>query len=215
MVSTVAKASPRDRAIASLAMLASSQFREALGCVGHLVPTKILFACLRSRFLEFAKRVIEFDREARADPTLVPPIPFPNVAEPTASSEQNDVEGSDAEDVVPKAVPEDTKSPRITVTIRVSDDLTGELYIARREIFAYDATLVTPDRIEGTVTDDSEQLVIGASDPVFATSPANWRQHPDPAKSPMILVRVDDDWDCDRLAAERDALFPPTPDVDW
>jgi hypothetical protein len=31
----------------------------------------------------------------------------------------------------------------------------------------------------------------------------------------MILKRVDADWDCDRLAAERDALFPPTPDVDW
>jgi hypothetical protein len=26
---------------------------------------------------------------------------------------------------------------------------------------------------------------------------------------------VSDDWDCERLAAERDALFPPTPEVDW
>ncbi len=106
-------------------------------------------------------------------------------------------------------------NPGITVTIEVSDDLRGELYIARREIFAYDATLVEPDRITGVVTDESEQLVIGASDPAFAISPANWRQHPDPSKSPMILVRVDDGWDCDRLAAERSELFPPTPDVDW
>ena len=105
--------------------------------------------------------------------------------------------------------------PGITVTIRVTDDVSGELYIARREIFAYEAILVEPDRLVGTVTDNSEQLVIGASDPIFASSDANWGQHPDLTKSPIILVRVEPDWDCDRLAAERDALFPPTPDVDW
>jgi hypothetical protein len=105
--------------------------------------------------------------------------------------------------------------PGLTVTIKVTDDLTGELYIARREIFAYEAFLAEPDVLTGTVTDDSEQLVIGASDPIFATSDANWRQHPDLTKSPIILKRVDPDWDCERLAAERDALFPPTPDVDW
>lgn len=105
-------------------------------------------------------------------------------------------------------------NPGITVTIQVGDDLTGELYIARREIFAYEASLVAPDRLEGTVTDDSEQLVIGASNPVFLAE-SDWRQHPDPAKSPIVLIRVDDTWDCERLAIERDALFPPTPDVDW
>lgn len=106
-------------------------------------------------------------------------------------------------------------NPGITVSIRVSDEISGELYIARREIFAYDAALVEPGRIVGEVIDDSEQLVIGASDPIFATSPANWDQHPDLTKSPIILVRVDADWDCERLAAERDAIFPPTPDIDW
>ena len=106
-------------------------------------------------------------------------------------------------------------NPGITVSIRVSDELTGELYIARREIFAYEAYLVEPDLLAGTVTDNSEQLVIDASDPIFASSDANWVQHPDSAKSPIILKRVDPDWDCERLAAERDSLFPPTPEVDW
>ena len=104
--------------------------------------------------------------------------------------------------------------PGITVTIQVGDELTGELYIARREIFSYVASVVAPDRLEGTVTDNSEQLVIGASDPIFLAD-SNWQQHPDPAKSPIILIRVDDTWDCERLATERDDLFPPTPDVDW
>ena len=105
--------------------------------------------------------------------------------------------------------------PGITVTIEVTEDLTGELYIARREIFAYEALLTEPDTLMGTVTDDSEQLVIGASDPIFATSDANWTQYPDLAKSPIILRRVEPDWDCERLAEERNDLFPPTPDVDW
>ena len=109
---------------------------------------------------------------------------------------------------------DDDGNPGITVTVEVTTELVGELYIARREIFAYEATLTAPDRLEGTVTDDSEQLVIGASDPIFLTE-SDWRQHPDPAKSPIILIRVDDTWDCERLAAERNALFPPTPDVDW
>ena len=105
--------------------------------------------------------------------------------------------------------------PGITVTIKVSPELTGELYIARREVFAWEALLTDPDRLDGTVTDDSEQLVIGASDPIFASSDANWAQFRDPARNPIILQRVDADWDCARLAAERDALFPPTPVVDW
>jgi len=105
--------------------------------------------------------------------------------------------------------------PGVTVSISVSDEITGELYIARREIFSYEAYLTERDVMVGTVTDTSEQLVIGASDPMFAVSPANWGQHADPAKSPIILKRVTADWDCERLAAERDRLFPPTPSVDW
>lgn len=106
-------------------------------------------------------------------------------------------------------------NPGITVTIEVTEDITGELYIARREVFAYEALLESPDRIVGTVTDDSEQLVIGASDPIFATSGDGWGQYPDLSRSPIILERVGADWDCARLAAERAALFPPTPEVDW
>lgn len=105
--------------------------------------------------------------------------------------------------------------PGITVTIRVTDDLTGELYIARLEIFAWEGSLVTPDRIEGLVTDTSQQLVLGASDPIFATAGSGWVQHADLTESPLLLVRVDDTWDCERLRRERDRLFPPVPPIDW
>jgi len=104
--------------------------------------------------------------------------------------------------------------PGITVEIDAGAGITGELYIARREIFSYDAVLTAPDVIEGAVIDNSEQLVIGASESMFMTS-ANFEQVTDAALNPIILKRVDPDWDCARLADERDNLFPPTPDVDW
>ena len=66
----------------------------------------------------------------------------------------------------------------------------------------------------GTVTDRSEQLVLGASD-LSMVAPVDWTQLEDPARNPVIWRRVDPGWDCARLAAERDTLFPPNPTIDW
>ncbi len=98
--------------------------------------------------------------------------------------------------------------------MKVSDELQGDIYLARREIFAYDLTQQSPDRLAGSITDRSEQLILGASNPVFL-SKTNWKQIDDSARNPVIWLRVDADWDCDRLAQERDRLFPPNPKADW
>lgn len=125
----------------------------------------------------------------------------------------NDPLPTDPDD--PRIVDDDNDGkPGVTATITVTPDFGGEIYLARREIFAYDAELQPDGSLVGTVDDDSEQLVVGASDPAFDTE-AQWVQHPDPAKSPIILIPVERSWDCERLRAERDDLFPPTPEVDW
>jgi hypothetical protein len=134
--------------------------------------------------------------------------------------------GIELEDPANESLPTDPNDPRIidadgdgnpgvTAKLKVSEDLQGELYLARREIFAYDVTQVSEDRFEGVIEDDSEQLIIGASDPLFAGSQGQWTQLDDPERNPVIWIRVDDSWDCDRLAAERDDLFPPNPKADW
>ncbi len=105
--------------------------------------------------------------------------------------------------------------PGVTARVRVGEGLEGDLYIARREIFAYDVTQVADDRFEGTIDDHSEQLIIGATNPALAAVRSNWQQIDDPTRNPVIWVKVSDDWDCDRLAAERDHLFPPNPKADW
>ena len=105
-------------------------------------------------------------------------------------------------------------NPGITSSIKVGDGLQGDVYLARREIFTYDLTQVDPDRLEGTIVDASEQLVLGASNDIFLAS-AQWEQIEDPERNPVIWLRVDDDLDCEGLAEQRDELFPPDPQADW
>ena len=105
-------------------------------------------------------------------------------------------------------------NPGVTASITVGDGIAGELYLARREIFAYEVDEQDDGSLTGVVTDNSEQLIVGATSDLFLAQ-SEWVQHPDLSKSPIILEPVDDDWDCERLRAERDALFPPTPEVDW
>ena len=129
------------------------------------------------------------------------------------------------EDPANESLPDDPDDPRIfdadgdgnpgvTSTVKVSEDLQGEIYLARREIFSYDVTQRGPDQLVGSITDSSEQLILGASNDAFLT-PAQWVQVDDPSLNPVIWERVDADWDCERLATERDRLFPPNPEADW
>lgn len=105
-------------------------------------------------------------------------------------------------------------NPGVTSTVKVSEDLQGEIYLARREIFAYDVAQENTDRLVGTISDGSEQLIIGASNPMFLVA-GQWEQIDDPERNPVIWQRVDDDLDCDGLAAQRNDLFPPNPQADW
>ena len=105
-------------------------------------------------------------------------------------------------------------NPGVTSSVKVTEALQGQIYLIRREIFAYDVTQQSPDRLAGFITDRSEQLIVGASNPVFLAS-AQWKQIDDRTRNPVIWQRVEADWDCDRLAEERANLFPPNPEIDW
>lgn len=102
--------------------------------------------------------------------------------------------------------------PGLTVVVRLFGLIEGEIYIARREIFASELTLYSDGSLRGSVTDDSEQLVIGASLAILDT-PSNPPQRRDPGLSPVILIPVADEVDaCDELLELRGSLFPPQPD---
>ncbi len=125
----------------------------------------------------------------------------------------NDVLPTDPTD--PRIVDDDHDgNPGITAHIKITDTFQGDLFIARREIFAYDVLAQDDGSLTGTVTDHSEQLIVGATNDLFITR-APWVQYPDLTRSPILLKPVATDWDCARLMQERPTLFPPTPAVDW
>jgi hypothetical protein len=102
--------------------------------------------------------------------------------------------------------------PGVTVFLKLFGLIKGEIYIARREIFESDLALYSDGSLHGTVIDDSEQLVIGASLGILNT-PNNPDQWDDPGLNPIILIPIPDDCDtCEELMANRDALFPPEPE---
>ncbi len=101
--------------------------------------------------------------------------------------------------------------PGVTVVVRLFGFIEGEIYIARREIFANEMTLYSDGSLRGSVTDDSEQLVIGASLAILDT-PNNPPQRRDPGLNPIILIPVSSDIDtCEELMTIRDSLFPSEP----
>jgi hypothetical protein len=102
--------------------------------------------------------------------------------------------------------------PGVTVVVKLFGLIEGEIYIARREIFANEMTLYSDGSLRGNVIDDSEQLVIGASLAILDT-PNNPPQRRDPGLNPILLIPVSDDVDtCEGLMEIRDSLFPPEPE---
>ncbi len=107
--------------------------------------------------------------------------------------------------------------PGVTVFIDMFNKM-EELYIARREVFAFEASLTESGNIEGIVLDESEQLLIDATNFLLKNQNGEWLQYRGPngddySLSPIILVPIDDSYDCDTLMQERDAFFPPNPTV--
>lgn len=105
-------------------------------------------------------------------------------------------------------------NPGVTALVTVDGAVIGEIYLARREIFAYELDEQPDGSLIGMVKDRSEQLVVGASDDIYKIDDP-WTQHADLSKSPIVLRRVDRSFDCERLRAERASLFPPNPTVDY
>lgn len=113
----------------------------------------------------------------------------------------------------PRLVDDDNDgNPGVTVFIDMMGK-TEELYIARREIFAFEAYLQENGNLEGVVHDRSEQLIIDATNFLLKSQNTEWIQHDNLELSPIFLTPVTDDYDCERLMKERDTLLPPNPEV--
>jgi hypothetical protein len=118
---------------------------------------------------------------------------------------------TDPHEVVPQDDDHDGH-PGVTVDIKIFGLIPAQMYIARRERFAYELTRREDRALVGVVRDHLEQLILGASHRFLAT-PNNPHQNPDLSQSPILLVPVSQDYDCERLMQERDQLFPREPRI--
>lgn len=107
---------------------------------------------------------------------------------------------------------DDDGHPGVTVSLVLYETIEADLYLARREIFAYDLQRQEDGGFLGQVHDRSEQLVLGATHPML-DRPSNPKQYEDLTQSPIVLTPIDRSYDCDRLIEEIDQLMPPIPEV--
>jgi len=97
--------------------------------------------------------------------------------------------------------------PGVTVNLTFGKFVNEELYIARKEIFSYDVKKMKNGILAGVVRDRSQQYIIGASKPDLV-SENNPIQNIYLAKSPIYLIPMKQNLDCDQLKAERNKYFP-------
>jgi hypothetical protein len=97
--------------------------------------------------------------------------------------------------------------PGVTVNLVMGKFFSEELYIARKEIFSYDVKRWKNGILSGVVRDRSQQYIIGASKEnlVKANNPI---QNMDLQKSPIYLIPMKQDLNCDQLKAQRHKYFP-------
>lgn len=114
--------------------------------------------------------------------------------------------------------PEDASDPRfvdsdkdgkpgVTVNLTMGRFLNEELYIARKEIFSYDIKRWNNGILAGVVRDRSQQYIIGASKKDLVTE-NNPIQNMNLSKSPIYLIPMKQNLNCDELKAQRHKYFP-------
>jgi hypothetical protein len=102
--------------------------------------------------------------------------------------------------------------PGVSVDLKLFGIFKAQIYLARRERFAYEMTWMADGRLQGIVHDSSEQLVLGATHHMLKKQ-MKTEQHPDRNLSPIVLLPLVEAYDCARLMRERDLLFPAEPEI--
>ncbi len=96
--------------------------------------------------------------------------------------------------------------PGMTIRVSVLGFIEGEIYIIQRDWNSLRSTTLTPTTIDGLIEWGSEQVVIGASNPLLAGQSENT---PDPKRenSYFRTTRIDPNMSCAQIVKERDKLF--------
>ncbi|MBU0596461.1 hypothetical protein KJ567_07245, partial [Candidatus Bipolaricaulota bacterium] len=102
----------------------------------------------------------------------------------------------------------------ITIPAEIIGLLTGETYAVQRFRYRLEGDFVDEDTIIGLVEWTTEQTIVSATDALFFM-PFTQDTDPDPAQHRFAMVRVNDEWTCETVHEQLDALFgllPPLPE---
>ncbi len=129
------------------------------------------------------------------------------------------VEFEDSEDPETEPLPDEADDPRVTdpdgdgnpgLTIFVDAGIvSGEIYVVQRGWDEFEGSLVDDDRIEGKLTWDDEQEILGASDSALLIAEPTSRPNPDEESSHFAMVRLaeSESDDCESLIERSEADF--------
>ncbi|MCX8104027.1 MAG: hypothetical protein N3E42_06345 [Candidatus Bipolaricaulota bacterium] len=121
------------------------------------------------------------------------------------------------QDPVRDPLPTDPKDPRIfdqdgdgnpgmTLQITVVGVLNGEIYVIQRDWNILRGRLTSSMTLDGLVEWGSEQVIIGATNPIFL-NPNPTFPDPNPNNSFFRSTRVSNETSCEQIRAQRDQLF--------
>lgn len=100
-------------------------------------------------------------------------------------------------------------NPGITILVAITGFIEGEIYVAQRRVSDYAGKLMQDGTLQGTIKEvRSEQLILGTTNQALAQEVPT-HQSEDLNLSPIVLKRIEGDYDCDKLVNEIDRLFAP------
>lgn len=137
----------------------------------------------------------------------------------TAQSERYiDLNGADLERPDQDRLPANPNDDRVWdqdedgqpgLTIHIHQNLLGEgeIYVVQRSTTCLDGVVISPDRIEGYVEAESEQVVLDASTFWLKLDTPAGQSDPNPQSSHFILQRMADGATCADVMSQRERLF--------
>jgi len=114
-----------------------------------------------------------------------------------------------------EVLPQSAEDPRVYdqdldgrpgMTVRVTGLVDGEVWVVQRDSHEVEGQVMGPDLVQGLIRWTKEQAVLGADNPLL-TSPLPSVPDPDPSRSRMDMVRLQDPLECAEILERESALF--------
>jgi len=160
-----------------------------------MVSTTIPDAFLDS--LGVTERTARLELVSEMDPFTGNPSPERRIVFPWSTQ----VLGARLEDPENEALPTDTADPRVfdqdndghpgmTVRVEIMGLIGGEVYVVQRNRNRLTGAVISPGFIQGTIEWETEQVILGASSPFFASG-GQGSPDPDPERNFFLARQID------------------------